>query len=88
MGSSCGTVTPGSNEACCATKVVTNTADAWCEENFPLVRHDRLCSVLVPQTLRAFIAAPCWQRLHPVHACTARDDDVHSFVWLQQWQDI
>ena len=36
MGASCATVTPGMNEACCATKAAENTADAWCDENYPL----------------------------------------------------
>lgn len=35
VGTTCATVTPGENEACCATKAAANEEDEWCTANFP-----------------------------------------------------
>lgn len=35
VGSSCSTVTPGTNRACCQTKIAENVTDAWCEATYP-----------------------------------------------------
>ena len=46
VGSSCSTVTPGDNKACCETKVAENTEDAWCLTEYPEVRREQPRRVL------------------------------------------
>lgn len=37
-GSSCGTVTPGTEKECCEAKIADGQRDAWCEQNYSEVR--------------------------------------------------